>query len=71
MVFMPSSLFLAFRALPAPCTDFYIPCNVSYHNVATLGPVPKVSMEKAFAEEQLLQACQCGCNRLQFILFIR
>lgn len=46
---------VAERTLPAPCSEFYTPCDVSYHNVATLGPVPKVAMEQAFADEQLLQ----------------
>ena len=42
--------------LPAPRTDFYFGANVSYHNVATLGPVPIVSVQTAYKEQETLQS---------------
>ena len=44
------------RPLPAPCTDFYLPCNMSYHNVATLGIVAKETLAKTREEIDLLQS---------------
>ena len=37
------------RSLPAPRSDFYFGANVSYHNVATLGPVPIVACHDSAA----------------------
>ena len=42
------------RRLPAPASDFFFPggadTNFSYHNVATLGPSPRVVVENATRE---------------------
>jgi hypothetical protein len=44
------------RSLPAPCTDFYLPCNVSYHNVATLGIVARETLSKTRQDIDVLQS---------------
>ncbi len=44
------------RPLPAPCTDFYLPCNLSYHNVATLGIVAKETLAKTRHDIDVLQS---------------
>eukprot|EP00944_MAST-04C_sp_MAST-4C-sp1_P001446 g1446.t1 len=43
------------KALPVPCDEFYVPCNMSYHNVATLGIVPKQVLQKTRDEMDVLQ----------------
>ena len=43
------------RALPAPRSDFYFKANVTYFNPATLGPCPRVVVEKASADWALLE----------------
>ncbi len=44
------------RTLPAPCTDFYVACNISYHNVATLGIVPREVVRKTVHDIETLQS---------------
>ena len=48
------------RRLPAPASDFFFPggadTNFSYHNVATLGPSPRVVVENATREWELLES---------------
>ena len=44
------------KILPAPCEEFYVPCNISYHNVATLGIVPKEVLKKTRDEMDILQS---------------
>ena len=44
------------RALPAPCTEYFVPCNISCHNVATLGPMPRPAMASTVRDIEELQA---------------
>ena len=44
------------RQLPAPCGDFLVPCNLSYHNVATLGIMPREAMQATRTDMDLLQS---------------
>ena len=44
------------KTLPAPCHEFFLPCNISYHNVATLGIVPKEVLKKTRDEMDILQS---------------
>jgi selenocysteine lyase/cysteine desulfurase len=44
------------RELPAPCSDFYVACNVSYHNVATLGIMPREALQATAADMTVLQS---------------
>ena len=56
LVWAHGTLAVAPRPLPAPCTDFYLPCNISYHNVATLGLVARETLEKTRADIDVLQS---------------
>lgn len=44
------------RQLPAPCGEFLVPCNLSYHNVATLGIMPRAAMLATRSDMDLLQS---------------
>jgi hypothetical protein len=44
------------RPLPAPATDFVLTPGLQYHNVATLGPVPRCVLQAAHADVLDLQA---------------
>ena len=48
--------FQLLRQLPAPCDDFLVPCNVSYHNVATLGIMPREAITLTRADMDELQS---------------
>lgn len=56
LVWAHGTLAVAPRPLPAPCTDFYLPCNISYHNVATLGLVARETLKKTRADIDVLQS---------------
>jgi len=44
------------RSLPAPREDFFVPANLSYHNVATLGLCPRTVVAAATAGWEAMEA---------------
>jgi len=53
---VPSNVDGASTPLPAPRTDFYIPSNITYFNPATLGPTPRIVIEKVNADTVWLES---------------
>lgn len=44
------------RSLPAPLSDFFIPANLTYHNVGTLGPATRAAIDAVASTNAWLES---------------